>query len=115
MGIIDNDSIFQQVKGNIGGGYYIRHVKGKAILSRCPVRKKMKRGPLMPKQNRKFCRASSYAVNILKDPEKKAYYASKAKGTNNAYTMAISDYMQHWERPENMMEPGWEHKIFRAD
>jgi len=69
----------------------------------------------MPKQNRKFCHASSYAVNILKDPEKKAYYASKAKGNNNAYTMAVSDYMQHWERPENMMEPGWEHKIFRAD
>jgi hypothetical protein len=43
-----------------------------------------------------FRDAAVYARTVTRDPEKKAYYARKAKviGVRSAYSAAISDYMR---------------------
>ena len=94
MAILEEGSPLSRITGKIGGFLYIRHVNGKAVMQKCPARKKLKSGQAMPKTNLNFRGATRYARVVRKNnPELTALYASQAKGFNSASTMAISDYL----------------------
>ncbi|MBT1702017.1 hypothetical protein [Chryseosolibacter indicus] len=83
------------------GKFVIKRVGNRTILAHKP--KKTGKQSEKQKQNRlKFKAASAYAKQILKDPQKKAYYLQKAKKLNltNAYTAVITDYKRKGEIKE---------------
>jgi hypothetical protein len=91
MAIIKDNILFQYVRGTIGGQFTIYERNGRIIIA-----KKRERSNRKPTQKQKEARfrmmeAAAYAKSILKDPEIKAYYQSKAGPGQNAYNMAVKD------------------------
>lgn len=91
--IADPSNILWGNSGKIGKKLYQRVVNGKTIVQKCPERKKIKVGPDMPVNNKRFHFAAKWANAIRKNKEVAAQYEAVAKGTNSAYTMAVKDYM----------------------
>jgi hypothetical protein len=95
--ISEDDDLFYGLRGK-WGDWVFRRVYGKTIRSRRP----RKQDPAQQSEGRKnarskFKRASTYAMEVRQDPEKKAYYTKMAKewGLTNDYIAAIRDYMRN--------------------
>jgi hypothetical protein len=91
-----NNVLTKGLSGMIGKQIVFRSWNGKTFISVAP--KKPKKQSAVQKENRsKFKRATIYAKNMMKDPEKKAEYKDIAKKLQlpNAYTAAITDYMRN--------------------
>jgi hypothetical protein len=91
MAIIKDNILFQLVSGSLGDQVTIYQRNGQTIIAK-------KRGKSTKKPTKKqlearmmMQEASAYARAILRDPEIKAYYKSKAGPGQNAYNMAIKD------------------------
>lgn len=91
MALIKDSILFQCVKGSLGDEVTIYKRNDQIIIAK-------KRGPSKNKPTQKQLEAryrmkiaASYATEILKDPEMKAYYKSKAGPGQNAWNMAIKD------------------------
>jgi hypothetical protein len=94
MATVTANPISGHMRGTLGGVVF-RQLRGKTVVSNTPRR--IKKESVTQKQNRsKFRDASRWAKAQLLDPQKKSFYAAKAKKLKlpNAYTAAISDYMR---------------------
>jgi len=95
MATVAYNPIINGLSGMLGKSIVFKKWRGKTIVS--TYSKPTKKQSEQQKENRgKFRDASFWAKITLKDPERKAYYQSKAKklGLPNAYTAAITDYMR---------------------
>ena len=94
MASIQSTSVLQGISGKIGP-LIARKYFGRTIVYGQP-RKPQKESILQRENRKRFKTASYYAKCELQNPERKAYYAQKAKALNypNAYTAAITDYMR---------------------
>lgn len=91
MALIKDSILFSAVRGTLGDEITIYERNGQIIIAK-------KRGPSKkkPTQKQREARykmqiAAAYAKEIIKDPELKAYYKSKAGPGQNAYNMAVKD------------------------
>ena len=91
MAIIKDNVLFQLISGSLGNQLTIYQRNGQTIVAkkRGKSRKKPTKNQLVARM--KMQEAAAYARVILKDPEIKAYYQSKAGPGQNAYNMAIKD------------------------
>lgn len=97
MATLQLNSIIKGMRGSLGNAV-LRQVGNRTILS-CKPRVPKKQSEQQRINREKFKVASAFAKNILKDPQKKAYYLQKAKKLKlpNAYTAAVTDYMRKAE------------------
>jgi hypothetical protein len=94
MAIATANPIISHLRGRLGGIVF-RQVQGRLVLSNRGYQSKKE--SVAQKRNRdKFREASWWAKKQLLDPQKKSFYAAKAKKLKlpNAYTAAISEYMR---------------------
>ncbi|WP_440133522.1 hypothetical protein [Chitinophaga sancti] len=91
MAIVKDNVLLSLVRGTLGNQLTIYERNGQIIMAK-------KRGPSTKKPTQKQLEAryrmqvaAAYAKQMLKDPELKAYYKSKAGVGQNAWNMAIKD------------------------
>ena len=91
MAIVKDNVLLRLVRGTLGDQLTIYERNGQIIMAK-------KRGPSKKKPTKKQLEAryrmqvaAAYAKEMLKDPELKAYYKSKAGAGQNAWNMAIKD------------------------
>jgi hypothetical protein len=97
--VIANNALWKGARGSLDGLVFQSVgdkviVRTKAEYKKVPVEKQSRR---QQQTRRNFKDAAAYAVSVTRwNPEKKAYYAKKAKiiGVRSAYSAAISDYMR---------------------
>jgi hypothetical protein len=94
MAIVKDNLLLQAVRGTLGDQITIYERNGQIIMAK-------KRGPSKNKPTQKQLEArykmkiaAAYAKEILRDPELKAYYASRTGPGQNAYNMAVKDAYQ---------------------
>lgn len=91
MALVKGNILLELVRGSLGNEITIYERNGQIIMAK-------KRGPSKKKPTKKQLEArykmmvaAAYAKEILKDPELKAYYKTKAGPGQNAYNMAVKD------------------------
>ena len=90
--IVDRDIILSQYSGRFGDKI-LRHVGKHTILSRCHDYSNA-RWSIKQVDNRvRFSDATKYATKVLKDPRMRAIYKKRAQGLQNAWNVAISDFL----------------------
>jgi hypothetical protein len=97
--VIANNALWKGARGSLDGLVFQSVgdkviVRTKAEYKKVPVEKQSRRQQMT---RRNFKDATVYAKSVTRwNPEKKAYYAKKAKiiGVRSAYSAAISDYMR---------------------
>lgn len=97
MAIVSNNDITFGLRGQIGDFFVFRYMRGKTIASRAPRKPDPRKQSAAQRQTRlTFREASGWAVQTLRDPAQKAYYAQRAKelALPNAYTAALQEYMR---------------------
>lgn len=94
--VAENDMLFG-LRGRVGALVF-RHVHGKTVVSRRPVRQDPQKQTAAQKQTRSvFKEAAAWAKRILDDPQQRKYYTQCAKEwqLTNAYIAAVKDYMRN--------------------
>jgi hypothetical protein len=96
--VIANNALLKGARGRLGGVVF-QPWGDKVIVRSAPTRRKVpasKQSGLQQLTRFNFKNATIYAKEVTRDPEKKAYYARKAKviGVRSAYSAAISDFMR---------------------
>lgn len=91
MALVKNSILFQLVRGTLGKEITIYERNDQIIMAKKRGKSKKKPTPKQLEARYKMRLAAVLAVNILKDPELKAYYKSKAGPGQNAYNMAVKD------------------------
>ncbi|RFM33494.1 hypothetical protein [Chitinophaga silvisoli] len=91
MAIIKDNLLFQYVEGSLGDQITIYKRNGQIIVAKKRGRSNKKPTQKQLEARYRMQEAAAYAKEILKDPELKAYYASKAGPGQNAWNMAIKD------------------------
>ena len=94
---INKNTLPDSFTGRMDKEVYYRVVNGETYASKMPGKRKKKKYRDWEEGNRKFKNAIWFAQNILRRPEWKAIYSAKASGFNNAYTIAIADFMKNAE------------------
>jgi hypothetical protein len=96
--VIANNALLKGARGRLGGVIFQPWgdkviVRSEPTFRKVPAWKQSRRQQLT---RMNFKHATLYAKEVTRDPEKKAYYARKAKaiGVRSAYSAAISDYMR---------------------
>ena len=85
--------VFQNNQGRLGDRVY-RVINGRTFSSRYPVYKKgRKRSKKQCDNNAKFRDATVYAKRVMIDPTLRRKYEVRAKALQNAWNLAIQDYM----------------------
>ena len=95
MPIFKDNIVTEGLSGMLGDVIVFRQLRGKTIVANRPRKPRFESAH--QRENRlRFRQASTFAKRVLQDPEKKAYYLSKARKLNlpNAYTAALTDYMR---------------------
>lgn len=95
MAILKNNIITRGLSGMLGDVIVFRTLRGKTVMANKP-RKPSRQSELQRTNRSRFRNATAFAHAAMKDPEKKAYYWTKARKLKlpNAYTAAITDYMR---------------------
>jgi hypothetical protein len=87
------DVIFVNTHGKFGDKIY-RVIHGRTVSSRYPVYKKgRKRSEKQVANNVTFGDATIYAKRVIIDPTLRCKYELRVKGLQNAWNLAIRDYM----------------------
>jgi len=87
------DIIFLNTHGKFGDKIY-RVIHGRTVSSRYPVYKKgRKRSKKQIANNVTFGDATIYAKRVIIDPTLRCKYELRVKGLQNAWNLAIRDYM----------------------
>jgi hypothetical protein len=94
---INKNTFPDSLSGRMNKEVYYRVVNGETYASKMPGKRKKKKYGDWDEGNFKFKNATLFARNMLQRPERKAIYHAKASGFNNAYTIAIADYMKNPE------------------
>jgi len=91
MALVKDSLLLQAVRGTLGDEITIYERNGQIIMAkkRAKSRKKPTKKQLAAREKLEV--AAAYAKAMLKDPELKAFYKSKAGPGQNAYNMAIKD------------------------
>lgn len=91
------NSLIKGMSGSLGNAV-LRKVGNTTIISGKPKAPR-KQSEQQRINRQKFKAASWYAKEMLKDPQKRAYYLQKAKKLKlpNAYTAAVTEYMRKGE------------------
>jgi hypothetical protein len=97
MAIVDDDVIFRNQHGRFDKWIY-RVVKGHTVRSRYPDYSNMIRSERQLANQVRFKDATDYAKKVLANPELKAKYQKKVTGLQNAWNLAISDFMLQSKR-----------------
>jgi hypothetical protein len=97
MAIVDDDVIFRKQHGRFDKWIY-RVVKGHTVRSRYPDYSNMIRSERQLANQVRFKDATDYAKKVLANPELKAKYQKKVTGLQNAWNLAISDFMLQSKR-----------------
>ena len=97
MAIVDDDVIFRNQHGRFDKWIY-RVVKGHTVRSRYPDYSNMIRSERQLANQVRFRDATDYAKKVLANPELKAKYQKKVTGLQNAWNLAISDFMLQSKR-----------------
>src|SRR5688500_11626992 len=94
MAQVELNDLIKGFSGSVGKVVF-RMYRGKTYMAQRPSKQK-KESEGQRNTRDKFKLATQYAKQMMKDPERKAYYAKKAKmlALPNAYTAAITDYMR---------------------
>jgi hypothetical protein len=94
MAQVKFNKIIEGFSGRVGEIVF-RTYRGKTYFGQRPS-KPQKESEGQRNTRTKFKLATEYAKQMMKDPERKAYYTKKAKklALPNAYTAAITDYMR---------------------
>jgi hypothetical protein len=97
MGIVKTNPLLKGLSGR-HGNMILRTFNNKTFFSRLPS-KPLKQSAHQKLNRTKFQMAADFSKEMMKNPERKAYYSKKAKKLNlpNAYTAAIADYMRVME------------------
>jgi len=91
MALVKDNLLLQLVRGTLGDQITIYERNGQIIMAK--KRGKSRKKPTIKQLEARYKMqiASALAVAILKDPELRAYYTSKAGPGQNAYNMAVKD------------------------
>jgi len=104
--IVDDDILFRKQHGRFDKWIY-RVVRGHTIRSRYPDYSHIIRSERQVANQVRFRDATDYAKKVLANPELKAKYQKKVKGLQNAWNLAISDFMLQSKR-EKIDTSGYE-------
>ena len=104
--IVDDDILFRKQHGRFDKWIY-RVVRGHTVRSRYPDYSNMIRSERQLANQVRFRDATDYAKKVLANPELKAKYQKKVKGLQNAWNLAISDFMLQSKR-EKIDTSGYE-------
>jgi len=91
---MNKNTFSDSFSGGLSNQLYFRVVNGNTYASKMPRKRKKKKYGDWNKENSNFMLASVFAKFILTQPELRALYDAKASGFNNAYTLAIADYLK---------------------
>jgi hypothetical protein len=97
MAIVDDDVLFSNQHGRFDKWIY-RVVRGHTIKSRYPDYSHIIKSERQLANQVRFKDATDYAKKVLANPELKAKYQKKLKGLQNAWNLAISDFMLQSKR-----------------
>ena len=97
MAIVDDDVLFSNQHGRFDKWIY-RVVRGHTIRSRYPDYSHIIKSERQLANQVRFKDATDYAKKVLANPELKAKYQKKVKGLQNAWNLAISDFMLQSKR-----------------
>jgi hypothetical protein len=94
MAQVELNDLIKGFSGSVGKVVF-RTYRGKTYMTQRPSKPKTESEGQRNTRD-KFKLATEYAKKMMKDPDRKAYYAKKAKklALPNAYTAAITDYMR---------------------
>jgi hypothetical protein len=106
MAIVDDDVLFSNQHGRFDKWIY-RVVRGHTIRSRYPDYSHIIKSERQLANQVRFKDATDYAKKVLANPELKAKYQKKVKGLQNAWNLAISDFMLQSKR-EKIDTSGYE-------
>jgi hypothetical protein len=98
MAVIPEDDDLRYGLRGKWGDVVFRRVYGKTVMSRKPGKQDpAKQSEARKKVRSTFKDAAAWAVQVRRDPEKKAYYNQLARewGLTNGYIAAIKDYMRN--------------------
>jgi hypothetical protein len=104
--IVDDDILFRKQHGRFDKWIY-RVVRGHTVRSRYPDYSHIIRSERQLANQGRFKDATDYAKKVLANPELKAKYQKKIKGLQNAWNLAISDFMLQSKR-EKIDTSGYE-------
>ena len=85
--------IMHGTSGMLGGQIVIRQRKGHVILSKAPAASSKEPSEGQQAHRQRFYRAVLYGKKIQADPDLRAQYQAKAKDLENAYNVAVADFM----------------------
>jgi len=91
MALVKDSLLLQAVRGTLGDQITIYERNGQIIMAKKRGKSRKKPTKKQLEAREKLQVAAAYAKVMLKDPELKAYYQSKAGPGQNAYNMAIKD------------------------
>ena len=95
--IVDDDILFRKQHGRFDKWIY-RVVRGHTVRSRYPDYSHMVKSERQLANQVRFKDATDYAKKVLANPELKAKYQKRVKGLQNAWNLAISDFMLQSKR-----------------
>jgi hypothetical protein len=91
MAKADNNLFLSNLSGTIGDQMTIMNRGGSTIVSKAQKKRKKKSTVAQLQTQHNFKSATTYAKNILLDPDMEALYKAAAGPGQNAYNMAIRD------------------------
>ncbi|MGA3013157.1 MAG: hypothetical protein ABSD71_03870 [Bacteroidales bacterium] len=92
MAIVDDNILLKYRHGKLGNEIY-RVVNGKTVVSKAPDYSKIKWSQAQKENRTLLAKASAYAREAIKDPEKCAFYEKKKKSNQNAFNVAVAEFM----------------------
>jgi len=97
--IVDDDVIWKNQHGRFDQ-WIFRVVGGHTVRSRYPDYSNMKWTDKQAASRVRFKDATAYAKMVLADPKLKAKYQKRVTGLQNAWNLAIGDYMRRSKRED---------------
>lgn len=94
MSIADDNVLVRGFSGKFGDQVVFRRRNGKTIMANVPGKRTSKPAGRQRECCDNFTAASKWAKMVLKDPERLAAYKAKVTGLQNAFNMAVADYLQ---------------------
>jgi hypothetical protein len=91
MAIVKDSLLLHAVRGTLGDQFTIYERNGQIIMAKKRAKSRKKPTKKQLEAREKLETAAAFAKEMLRDPELKAYYKSKAGPGQNAYNMAIKD------------------------
>ncbi len=95
MSVSRTNLLTQGFHGKIGNQLVLRYFGGRSVMSNVADYSKRKWSILQRSNRMKFREAVCWAKNRLKDEKILRHYRKRAKGGQNAYNVAIADYLKN--------------------